>query len=180
MGEGPHLLRNAHQRYHRCGDSWARCQRCSDPPITRQKDKTAENFTVAEVSADKAYASNDNFTAIDAVGAKPYIMFKAGTTGGIGGLFQKMFHYFQFNRETFLAHYHRRSNIESTMMMVKTKFGDSVRSKTEIAAKNEVLAKFLCHNICCVIQSMHELGIEPVFGLDNSAQQNVNLHNEKA
>jgi hypothetical protein len=27
---------------------------------------------------------------------------------------------------------------------------------------------------------MHELGIEPVFGLGSPAQQNVNLHNEKA
>jgi hypothetical protein len=29
--------------------------------------------------------------------------------------------------------------------------------------KNEVLCKVLCHNICCVIQSHYELGIEPVF-----------------
>jgi hypothetical protein len=29
--------------------------------------------------------------------------------------------------------------------------------------KNEVLCKFLCHNICVVIQSQCELGIEPVF-----------------
>jgi hypothetical protein len=28
---------------------------------------------------------------------------------------------------------------------------------------NEVLCKILCHNICCVIQSMYELGIEPTF-----------------
>ena len=141
---------------------------------------TAKNFEMKEVSADKGYIGQRNLEAVTAVGAAPYIMFKENTTGGIGGLFAKMFHFFQFNRENFLAHYHRRSNVESTMMMVKTKFGDSVRSKTEIAAKNEVLAKFLCHNICCVIQSMHELGIEPVFGLDNSAQQNVILHNEKA
>jgi transposase len=141
---------------------------------------TAKNFKMDEVSADKGYSSRANHDAIEGVGAKPFIMFKDHTTGGVGGLFAKMFHYFQFNRENFLAHYHRRSNVESTMMMVKTKFGDSVRSKTEVAAKNEVLAKFLCHNICCVIQSMHELGIEPVFGLDNSAQQNANLHNERA
>jgi hypothetical protein len=29
--------------------------------------------------------------------------------------------------------------------------------------KNEVLCKILCHNICCVIQEMYELGIEPTF-----------------
>jgi transposase len=81
----------------------------------------------------------------------------------VGGLFEKMFHYFQFNREDFLAHYHQRSNIESTVMMVKTKFGDAVRSKSEVAAKNEVLAKILCHNICCLISAMYELGIEAKF-----------------
>jgi transposase len=72
-----------------------------------------------------------------------------------------MWHFFQFNREDFLAHYHKRSNIESTVMMVKSKFGDSVRSKSDIAAKNEVLCKILCHNICCLISAMYELGIDP-------------------
>jgi hypothetical protein len=31
------------------------------------------------------------------------------------------------------------------------------------AMTNEVLCKILCHNICCVIQAMYELGIEPTF-----------------
>jgi hypothetical protein len=61
-----------------------------------------------------------------------------------------------------LQHYHRRSNVESTIMMVKSKFGDSVRSKSEVAAKNEVLCKVLCHNICCLISAMYELGIVPM------------------
>jgi transposase len=125
---------------------------------------TAKNFDVKEVSADKAYGDRKCFNAIAEVGAKPFIMFKANTTGGVGGLFEKMFHYFQFKRDEFLAHYHRRSNVESTVMMIKTKFGDAVRSKTDVAARNEVLAKVLCHNICCVIHAMYELGLEPVFG----------------
>jgi len=47
--------------------------------------------------------------------------------------------------------------------MIKSKFGDSVRSKTEVAQVNEVLLKVLCHNICVVIHEMFELGIEPDF-----------------
>jgi hypothetical protein len=35
--------------------------------------------------------------------------------------------------------------------MIKSKFGGSVRSKTEVAQINEVLLKVLCHNICVVI-----------------------------
>jgi hypothetical protein len=38
-----------------------------------------------------------------------------------------------------------------------------VRSKTDVAMKNKVLCKFLCHNICCVIQAQCELGIEATF-----------------
>jgi hypothetical protein len=47
--------------------------------------------------------------------------------------------------------------------MIKAKFGDAVPSKTDIAMVNEVLCKIICHNICCVIQEAHELGITTVF-----------------
>jgi transposase len=60
----------------------------------------------------------------------------------------------------FLEYYHKRSNAETTFHMIKSKFGDSVRSETEVAQINEVLLKVLCHNICVVIQEMFELGIE--------------------
>jgi hypothetical protein len=50
--------------------------------------------------------------------------------------------------------------------MVKAKFRDHVRSKTDTAMKNEVLCKFLCHNIVVVHQSQIEFGIEPVFWQD--------------
>ena len=33
----------------------------------------------------------------------------------------------------------------------------------DVAMTNEVLCKILCHNICCLIQAMYELGIEPTF-----------------
>jgi len=74
-----------------------------------------------------------------------------------------MFHYFYLNRDEFLGRYHQRSNVESTFSMVKAKFGDSVRSKLDVAMKNEVLCKCLCHNICCLIQATYELDLEPVF-----------------
>jgi hypothetical protein len=78
-----------------------------------------------------------------------------------------MFHFFQFNRSEFLAHYHKRSNVESTISMIKAKFRDHVRSKTDMAMKNEVLCKVLCHNICCLIHAMYELGISPEFSASN-------------
>jgi hypothetical protein len=47
--------------------------------------------------------------------------------------------------------------------MVKAKFGERIKSKTTISQTNEALCKILCHNLCCLIQSMYELGIEPDF-----------------
>lgn len=124
---------------------------------------TREAFAVAEVSADKAYLSVENVEAIFDAGGVPYIAPKSNTTGAAGGLFEKMFHFYQYHREEFLQHYHKRSNVESTFSAVKRKFGDSVRSKTPVAMKNEVLAKLVCHNLCCVILSQLELGIEAEF-----------------
>jgi hypothetical protein len=40
---------------------------------------------------------------------------------------------------------------------------DRIRSKTDTAQVNEMLLKVLAHNICVVIQSMYDLGIEPTF-----------------
>jgi hypothetical protein len=44
--------------------------------------------------------------------------------------------------------------------MIKAKFGGNVRSKTVVAQLNEVLCNVLCHNLCCLVQSIYELGIE--------------------
>jgi len=124
---------------------------------------TAKNFTMREVSADKGYMSAENNEVVAKHGATPFIAFKAKTKARAGGLFEKMWHYFSFRRENFLAHYHKRSNVESTFSMMKAKFGDSIRSKTDVAMKNEALAKILCHNIVVLIHEMYELGIEPTF-----------------
>lgn len=53
--------------------------------------------------------------------------------------------------------------MESTIFMIKARFGGGIRSKDDTAIINEALCKALCHNICYVIQSMHELGMEPAF-----------------
>jgi hypothetical protein len=44
-------------------------------------------------------------------------------------------------------------------MAIKTKFADAVRSKTETAARNKVLAKILWHNIVCLIHLFYEIGL---------------------
>ena len=130
-------------------------------------DATAKNFTMREVSADKGYLSRKNLQAAVDHNAMPYIAFRSDSTADATyeqtTLWKNMYHFFAYNTERFMAHYHKRSNVESTFSMIKAKFGDALRSKTERAQINEALCKVLCHNICCLIQAMFELGLKPKF-----------------
>jgi len=130
---------------------------------------TAENFTMTEVSADKGYSSKGNAEAIARLGATPFIAMKETDKGLGGGKWAEMYHYFNFRKQEFLNHYHKRSNVESTFSMMKRKFGDSLRSKTDVAMVNESLCKILCHNLVVLIHEMCELGIEPVFWSNSPA-----------
>lgn len=145
---------------------------------------TSENFSMKEVSADKAYGSLKNYNAISYVGAVPYIPFKEYQSHKDPDrprnqwsqktrsdrvvnhlLWNKMYHMFKFYEDEFRQHYHKRSNVETTFSMIKAKFGGNVRSKTDTAMVNECLCKIICHNICVLIQEMHELGIDVNFSL---------------
>lgn len=131
------------------------------PPLVKA---TAKNFTVNQVSGDKAYTTTENFQTVEDCGGIGYLSFKTNTTGGIGGIYERMYHLFCLNKEDYLHHYHRRSNVESYFSAVKRMFGDSVRSKSEIAMKNEVLGKLLAYNVTLLVHAIYELGLEPRFG----------------
>lgn len=124
----------------------------------------ARGFKVRELSADKAYLSNENLTAIEAAGAVPYVPFKVNSRPtGRSDAWRRLWHMFEARNDEFLAHYHQRSNVESTFSMVKRKFGAAVRAKSFPAQVNEVLLKCLCHNLSVLVHAIHELGIEPAF-----------------
>ena len=79
-----------------------------------------------------------------------------------------MYYYFLYKHDEFLQAYHKRSNVETVFHMIKTKFKDNLRSKSKTAQINEILCKVICHNICCVIQEMNELGIRGEFVVEKS------------
>ncbi len=133
------------------------------PQLPELVRKSAEQFDLKEVSADKAYTGLANFDAVNGCGAEFFPQFKKNATGAIGGAYQKAFQLMVLNREDYLKHYHKRSNVESTFSALKRKFGESLRSKTDRAMKNELLAKVVCYNITCVIHEMYALGIDPEF-----------------
>ena len=135
------------------------------PHLAGLVQNTAKTFDISEVSADKGYTSRDNLQLIADLGATPFIPFKSNATEkGMGRkMWRKMYHYFQLNRDDFMAHYHKRSNVESTFGAIKMKFGETLKSKDPTAQTNELLCKILAYNITVLIHEMYESGITPDF-----------------
>ncbi len=126
-------------------------------------ERTARRFGIDKVSADKAYLSDANLRHIEEIGAVPCIPFKSNTTGQGSPRWRRLYSYFMLNGDEFNRHYHKRSNAETAFSMVKTKFGDSVRAKSETGQVNEVLLKLLCHNLAVINHAMYGLGVTPAY-----------------
>lgn len=131
------------------------------PQFSALVKETAKFFEVREICADKGYSSRKNLQTVWDLGGIPYIPFKSGTSARQRGseAWRKMFLWFQYHREEFMQRYHQRSNAESTFSMLKRKFQNKLMLKNEVGQTNEALAKVLCHNICVLIQEMHETGL---------------------
>ena len=40
--------------------------------------------------------------------------------------------------------------------MIKRRLGEHINSKNYTAQRNELMMKFICHNICCLIQAIYD------------------------
>ena len=141
------------------------------PQLPELLAQTMRHFEVAEVSADKAYSSKANLGVIERVGAQAFIPFKIdAVVDAKNETWSRHLCEFLFNQDRFLPHYHRRSNVESVMWMIKSTLGGSVRSKTQRAQMNEVLTKCLCHNLRCLVSAIFVSGLAPKFWFDAPVQ----------
>lgn len=119
-------------------------------------------FELKDFVADKAYSSRKILDFINELGLNPIIPFKKNVTGRSRGsyfVWRRMFKYFTEHQEEFYKRYHVRSNIETSFFMVKQKFGQNVWTRSLEANVNEIKVKFLCHNICVLIQEVFENNI---------------------
>jgi hypothetical protein len=131
---------------------------------------TTQNFVVRKAMGDKAYGSLANFKSAARKGVRLITPFKVNSNpvhGSRDPLWTRLWHFYSLNKEWFEREYHARSNSESTNAMIKTKFGEHIRSRKPVAQFNELLCKVLCHNICVTIQAYYELGIEPRYWEDD-------------
>lgn len=127
--------------------------------------QASANFNMQSVSADKGYSSYHIMQLIDAIGAQPFVAFKENTNPHSESpqIWKKMFCYFKNHKEIFLQNYHKRSNVETVFSMIKMRLGEFLKSKNYEAQRNELLMKFICHNICCLVQEIFERGVKVDF-----------------
>ena len=120
--------------------------------------RTLANFDVKEFSMDKAYSSKRMLQLIESLGAMPMIPFKKGTNPNEKSpkVWTRMYNYFEKHQNDFMQKYHRRSNVETIFSMVKLRLGEFLKCKNFESQRNELLMKFICHNICCLIQEIFE------------------------
>ncbi len=123
------------------------------------------NFNIKRVSADKGYSSYHIMQLIDSIGAQPFIAFKNNTNPHrtAPDIWRKMFGYFQQHRELFMKNYHKRSNVETVFAMIKMRLGEFLKSKNYEAQRNELLMKFIVHNITCLVQEIYEREVKVNF-----------------
>lgn len=125
---------------------------------------TAEHFTVEEVSADGAYASKANAQLVGNLGAIPFIPVEDRVRDDHGPQhWRKMVGMFRAQEDEFRAHYHQRSKVETVFSMVKKCLGGAVRGKKREVQENELLCKFILHNLRVVTMGFYALGEETSF-----------------
>lgn len=119
---------------------------------------TSNNFNVKEVSADKGYSSIRMFQMIEEMNALPFIPFKnnANPSDESPSIWREMYYMFKNNKDKFDKKYHKRSNVETTFSMVKMRLGEFLKCKNFETQRNELMMKFICHNICCLVQEMFD------------------------
>jgi hypothetical protein len=109
--------------------------------------------------------SGENMRLVLMHGGIPYIAFKKNCAldADYKSTFWKdLLYLWKTRHAVFMERYFLRNNVEATFHSIKAKFGGRLRSKSKPAQFNEALAKALCHNICVLIRSMYEMGIDPL------------------
>lgn len=136
------------------------------------RDKT-KYFDLDNFVADKAYNSRKIFEYLRDLGLDVFIPYKSNAVAKARGSYywKKMFIFFKEHEDEFNEKYHKRSNVETTFSMLKTRFNNKVMTKRFTSNVNEIKIKCLCHNICVLIQEMFENNIDIDF------KENVNKIN---
>ena len=128
--------------------------------------EAAKHFNIRNITADAGYLSRKNVQCASDLNISPYIKLKKNTIPRAKGHYpawNNMVWLFRKNENLFKAHYHKRSNVESTFAMIKKKFSPFLRSRKQISQENELLCKVVCHNISVLVSAIFKHNLELPF-----------------
>ena len=140
------------------------------PELPGLLEQASSAFTIAELSADKAYMSYRVLEAADDALAAPFIPFKSNHKDNPDHpLWHKLWALFTLEQEEFLRHYGQRQNSEAGFSALKRVISATVRAKRDRARINEALAVVVAYNLTRVVHAMFKLGVAPGFGFKTAA-----------
>ncbi len=129
----------------------------------------SRRFKIERITADTSYRGSNNVEAAERIGAKVFIHPDRRTrTDGPDTSWRRHHRAYIDEREQFDEQYAKRLNVETVFLMLKSRFGREVRSKTLPAQLNETLAKAVCHNLCALIKAVYLMNVDPTFGRERS------------
>lgn len=104
--------------------------------------RTAKHFDTTNAAADKAYSIHRNTKTVESFGCTPHIPFKTDTVPPKDdSIWAKMYYIFMCYRQLSSQRYHKRSNVGSVLPMVKGRFKDFARFKSDDEGQvNEAIA----------------------------------------
>ena len=125
----------------------------------------ANGGNVREWYGDAAYCTENCAAAVEEIGAAFYVDWIRGRTGKTKkAALLRLYKTFDANPERYWNLYDTgRPLAETGNMMLKTRFGHSLKSRTSNSQYAEVMLRCICHNIACLVMAVQELGVEPQY-----------------
>lgn len=108
---------------------------------------------LGRLCADKAYLSRKICDLIAKHGGRPYISIKRNVVkirAQGSKAWREMLVLYRRSRKAYLRRYHRRSLAETTVSVVKARFGHTLYSKKRRGQKNEVRLKVITYNLTII------------------------------
>jgi len=120
---------------------------------------------VTEWYGDAAYCTEGCAAAVEEVGAAFYVDWIRGRTGKTKkAALLRLHEKFKADKDLYWSHYDKgRPLAETGNMMLKTRFGHSLKSRNADTQYAEVMLRCICHNIACLVMAVQELGVEPKY-----------------
>ena len=139
-------------------------------------DRTVAHFDPESLAEDLARPNNKNEHWAMLEGVAPFIPFRSNIstpTNESNSVWAAMQYLSRANKGELHRHYRHRNNIKTAAHIMKSKFGDSLRSKNYLAQINETLAKVLSHNIVENYKLAVMMGLDINFGSQVPAQERM-------